>query len=103
MGFPVEMFPVLFAIPRTAGWVAQWQEMLLDSEQKIARPRQLYLGEGKRDYVSMAGRAMPIAAIAWSIRSAITEMMYPAKRSSPATRWSCTFLPIVAISSYGEL
>src|SRR5213078_1546745 len=42
MGFPVEMFPVLFAIPRTAGWVAQWEEMLLDSEQKIARPRQIY-------------------------------------------------------------
>ena len=50
MGFPVEMFPVLFAIPRTAGWVAQWQEMLLDSEQKIARPRQVYLGSGQRDY-----------------------------------------------------
>src|SRR5437763_11678752 len=44
MGFPVEMFPVLFAIPRTAGWIAQWEEMLLDSEQKIARPRQIYTG-----------------------------------------------------------
>ena len=42
MGFPVEMFPVLFAIPRTAGWIAQWEEMLLDPEQKIARPRQIY-------------------------------------------------------------
>jgi citrate synthase len=51
MGFPVEMFPVLFAIPRTAGWVAQWEEMLLDSEQKIARPRQIYHGPSKRDYV----------------------------------------------------
>ncbi len=67
MGFPVEMFPVLFAIPRTAGWVAQWQEMLLDPEQKIARPRQLYLGEGKRDYAPMgkrgakAGLALPAA------------------------------------------
>src|SRR5262250_1845087 len=46
MGFPVTMFPVLFAIPRTSGWIAQWQEMLLDPEQKIARPRQIYLGHG---------------------------------------------------------
>src|SRR6266542_4175098 len=50
MGFPVDMFPVLFAIPRTAGWIAQWEEMLLDSEQKIARPRQIYLGSDQRDY-----------------------------------------------------
>ncbi len=55
MGFPVEMFPVLFAIPRTAGWLAQWQEMLQDPEQKIARPRQLYTGPGRREYVP-AGR-----------------------------------------------
>jgi citrate synthase len=51
MGFPVEMFPVLFAIPRTAGWIAQWEEMLTDPEQKIARPRQIYAGSDKRDYV----------------------------------------------------
>jgi len=51
MGFPMEMFPVLFAIPRTAGWVAQWEEMLLDSDQKIARPRQIYTGAQTRDYV----------------------------------------------------
>ncbi len=51
MGFPVEMFPVLFAIPRTAGWIAQWEEMLLDPEQKIARPRQIYTGPQPRDYV----------------------------------------------------
>ena len=51
MGFPVEMFPVLFAIPRTAGWIAQWEEMLLDSEQKIARPRQIYTGPKPRNYV----------------------------------------------------
>jgi citrate synthase len=51
MGFPTEMFPVLFAIPRTAGWVAQWEEMLLDSETKIARPRQIYTGPVHRDYV----------------------------------------------------
>ena len=49
MGFPVEMFPVLFAIARTSGWIAQWEEMLLDPEQKIARPRQLYLGAEPRD------------------------------------------------------
>ena len=52
MGFPLDMFPVLFAIPRTAGWIAQWEEMLLDPEQKIARPRQLYVGSAPRDYVA---------------------------------------------------
>ena len=51
MGFPVAMFPVLFAIPRTSGWLAQWQEMRGDAEQKIARPRQIYLGPAARDYV----------------------------------------------------
>jgi citrate synthase len=56
MGFPVAMYPVLFAIGRTAGWVAQWEEMLSDSEQKIARPRQIYLGESARDFVPMARR-----------------------------------------------
>ncbi len=56
MGFPVTMFPVLFAIPRTAGWVAQWQEMLDDPAQKIARPRQIYLGEAKRDYLPLSKR-----------------------------------------------
>jgi citrate synthase len=50
------MFPVMFAIPRTAGWLAQWLELLEDPEQKIARPRQLYLGADERDYVPMAGR-----------------------------------------------
>ncbi|PWB80969.1 MAG: citrate (Si)-synthase [Candidatus Methylomirabilota bacterium] len=56
MKFPMDMFPVLFAIPRTAGWVAQWEEMLLDAEQKIARPRQIYLGQQRRDYYPMAER-----------------------------------------------
>jgi citrate synthase len=56
MGFPVEMFPVLFAIPRTSGWIAQWQEMLLDSEQKIARPRQVYLGQDQRSYIGIQQR-----------------------------------------------
>ena len=51
MGFPVDMFPVLFAIGRTAGWIAQWEEMLTDPEQKIARPRQLYIGPEPRNYV----------------------------------------------------
>jgi citrate synthase len=50
MGFPVDMFPVLFAIPRTVGWLAQWEEMLRDEEQKIARPRQVYVGEDAREY-----------------------------------------------------
>jgi citrate synthase len=57
MGFPVTMFPVLFAIPRTSGWIAQWQEMLTDSEQKIARPRQIYTGYDKRPYVPMEKRS----------------------------------------------
>ncbi len=56
MGFPVTMFPVLFAIPRTAGWIAQWEEMLLDPDQKIARPRQLYQGATRRDYVPLGKR-----------------------------------------------
>ncbi|TAK60450.1 MAG: citrate synthase [Bacteroidetes bacterium] len=56
MGFPVEMFPVLFAIGRTSGWVAQWEELLMDAEQKIARPRQVYLGHGTRDYIMMGKR-----------------------------------------------
>jgi citrate synthase len=56
MKFPVDMFPVLFAIPRTSGWLAQWVELLNDPEQKIARPRQIYLGERTRDYVPMEKR-----------------------------------------------
>src|SRR4029079_158354 len=56
MGFPLDMFPVLFAIPRTAGWLAQWDEMLRDSDQKIARPRQVYIGAPRRDYVPREAR-----------------------------------------------
>ena len=56
MGFPVDMFAVLFAIARTVGWVAQWEEMLLDPEQKIARPRQIYTGPEKRAFVAMSDR-----------------------------------------------
>jgi citrate synthase len=57
MGFPVDMFAVLFAIARTSGWLAQWDEMLRDSDQKIARPRQIYTGAAHRDYVPMSQRA----------------------------------------------
>lgn len=56
MKFPVDMFPVLFAIPRTSGWLAQWVELLEDPDQKIARPRQIYLGHRTRDYVSIDER-----------------------------------------------
>ena len=56
MGFPVEMFPVLFAIPRAVGWLSQWQEMLEDPEQRIARPRQIFLGDDARDFVPIADR-----------------------------------------------
>jgi citrate synthase len=56
MGFPVDMFPVLFAIPRTAGWLAHWAEML-DANTKIARPRQLYTGSPERPYVAIGERA----------------------------------------------
>jgi citrate synthase len=56
MGFPVDMFPVLFAIPRVSGWLAQWQEMLEDPDQKIARPRQVYIGADERPYVPIEER-----------------------------------------------
>jgi citrate synthase len=56
MGFPVDMFTVLFAIPRTAGWLAQWEEMVCDPETKITRPRQIYTGADVRDYVPMTAR-----------------------------------------------
>ncbi len=56
MGFPVDMFPVLFAIPRASGWLSQWLEMVDDKEQRIARPRQVYLGYGERDYVPVNQR-----------------------------------------------
>ncbi|MEC7834349.1 MAG: citrate/2-methylcitrate synthase, partial [Gemmatimonadota bacterium] len=56
MGFPVEMFPVLFAIPRTVGWLAQWDELLRDPEQRIARPRQIYTGSDVRDYIPIGER-----------------------------------------------
>ncbi|MGA8360328.1 MAG: citrate synthase [Candidatus Dormiibacterota bacterium] len=62
LGLPVAMFPVMFAIPRTAGWLAQWTEMLEDPEQKIARPRQIYTGHDARDFVPMEQRGAAVTA-----------------------------------------
>ena len=59
MGFPMTMFPVLFAIARTAGWLAQWAEMVRDPEQKITRPRQIFLGEGTRHWMPIDRRPAP--------------------------------------------
>jgi citrate synthase len=56
MGFPTSMFTVLFALARTVGWIAQWKEMIEDPSQRIGRPRQLYTGEAKRDYIPVAKR-----------------------------------------------
>jgi citrate synthase len=62
MGFTPDMFTVMFAIPRTVGWLAQWEEMLNDPEQKIARPRQVYTGSRVRDFVPLEGRGRSTAA-----------------------------------------
>ena len=62
MGFLPEMFTVPFAIPRTVGWLAQWQEMLEDPEQKIARPRQIYTGYGARNFVPIEQRRVSAEA-----------------------------------------
>jgi len=56
LGLPMEMFPVMFAIPRTSGWISQWLEMVVDKEQKIARPRQIYTGVRGRDYAEIGSR-----------------------------------------------
>ena len=56
MGLPMDIFPVLFAIGRMPGWMAQWEEMTNDEEQAIARPRQIYLGYGERHYTPIAER-----------------------------------------------
>jgi citrate synthase len=63
MGFKPEMFTVLFAIPRTAGWLAQWQEMLTDPEQKIARPRQIYTGSAARELLPFEKRTGDLATV----------------------------------------
>jgi citrate synthase len=60
MSFPVTMFPVLFAIPRVSGWLAQWAEMVRDPEQKIARPRQLFIGEDTRHWMPLEERGEPL-------------------------------------------
>ena len=56
MGLPMDLFPVLFAIGRTPGWLSQWQEMLTDKEQRIARPRQVYVGADEREFIPLADR-----------------------------------------------
>jgi len=56
LGFPMEMFTVLFAVGRTVGWVSQWNEMIEDTSQRIGRPRQLYVGSKQRDYVKLNNR-----------------------------------------------
>ncbi len=56
MGFPTSMFTVLFAVARTVGWISQWSEMIEDPQQKIGRPRQLYTGATRRDYVDIDKR-----------------------------------------------
>jgi len=60
MGFPTAMFPVLFAIPRTSGWLSQWAEMVRDPEQKISRPRQIYIGENQRAWIPVNKRPEPL-------------------------------------------
>jgi citrate synthase len=64
LGLPTAMFPVMFAIPRTTGWLAQWLEGVDDAEQKIARPRQVFVGEDERDYVPLGDRAVTEMALA---------------------------------------
>ncbi|MEP6779568.1 MAG: citrate/2-methylcitrate synthase, partial [Gemmatimonadaceae bacterium] len=60
MAFPTDFFTVLFAVARVSGWLAQWEEMILDKEQKIARPRQIYIGKGERNYDgSLEGKSEP--------------------------------------------
>jgi len=56
LGIPINMFTVIFAVGRTIGWISQWNEMVADKEQKIGRPRQLYIGSAKRDFVPMQKR-----------------------------------------------
>jgi len=63
MGFTPDQFTVLFAIPRTVGWLAQWQEMLLDPEQKIARPRQVFVGHSRREYVPITARSVDLVTV----------------------------------------
>jgi citrate synthase len=68
MAFPTDFFTVLFAVARTAGWLAQWEEMLNDKEQKIARPRQIYTGPAERKYQSSLSYATDLAATKDAVR-----------------------------------
>ena len=81
LGIPNEMFTVIFAIPRTAGWVAQWMEMNDDPEQKISRPRQIYTGERQRDYVALADREGPEKIVGPPARAA--EAAPPRRLAEP--------------------
>ena len=81
MGFPSDFFTVMFAIPRTVGWLAQWREMLEDSEQKIARPRQIYTGPERRDYPG--NRAHPFEA---ERQRTAADLLAPAYATPPASK-----------------
>jgi len=78
MGFPTDYFPILFTIPRTVGWLAHWSEFLDDPENKIVRPRQVYVGSGKRDYVVMEQRT------AQTTKSIVSEVTAESKRRNAA-------------------
>jgi citrate synthase len=83
LGFPVEMFPVLFAIPRTVGWIAQWREMINDPEQKIARPRQVYTGARTIHYVPIAKRRDGDNVAARAVRKLkATKAARPARKAA---------------------
>ncbi len=83
MGFPIEMFPVLFAIPRTAGWIAQWEEMLLDPEQKIARPRQIYTVRSKGTTSRGISGPKPVGSRQSGVVQAFRPAMGPTQRFAP--------------------
>jgi citrate synthase len=70
LGIPTTMFTVMFAIPRTSGWVAQWLELINDKEQKIARPKQLYVGPPTREFVPASERAAGVSSAASASSSA---------------------------------
>jgi citrate synthase len=79
MGFPTDYFPVLFMIPRTVGWLAHWSEFLDDPENRIVRPFQVYVGPGKRDYVSMSERTVATTKV-----NIISDVTAESKRRNAA-------------------
>ena len=104
---PTDMFTVIFAIPRTAGWIAQWMEMNDDPEQKIARPRQIYTGERERDYVAIADREGPEKIVGPPARTAETAAARSLKRSAPppssfSVRWRRQLTPFSADSHVSD-